>query len=504
MTLSTVVLAVLMYFGVLPLSSEYAAFYSVLILLFALWRPNLAFLLVVAWLPLEIVTVTPVEWGFTLRPYQWGALLLGVALGIRFLSGRLPGPLFRWGWIDTSLLLLVSGGVLSSVLAEGGTIKPALVLVSFFYIHLLSRIFLRTQSDALTASIFFAVPAGIMLGWAGLQNILFMLGKNPLAVMPGRPNGTLPEPDWLGLFLLLWLPPLLVILARRITPDISRWQRWLWPALGLLALFTVLILTVSRSAWLGALAADGMFFVTYFNVRGRAFRFRESFTLVNVVVVLFGLALLFVTQIPLSRFVLSERAVSTVSTWQTITIACSQTERPPKRIESTTELERYHCEHIPLEERDARHVRGEAVLTVERPDPNVGIRKRIYQAALGYIQMHPVLGIGWGSFGRDFGQDDRGAQYNASNLWLEVWLGTGLIGLMGLLGFLGSAGWFLVRAFRAGHHEVLVTILSAWLAGWLVFSCFNSALLLGFIWVVSALFPLLTPDARGSHASSND
>lgn len=490
-TLLAVILGWLGYAGVLPLSIEYFVFYSILVFLFALWRPSLAFLLLLALLPLEIVTLTPPEWGVALRPYQWVALLLGLALGVQWLSRRIHWPLFHWNHLDTLLSLLVGVIGLAGIISQGVAVKQSIVLASFLYLYFLGRIFLRTRESVRVALPFFLIPALMSLLWGVLQNVLFLSGQASWAVMPGRPNGTLPEPDWLGLFAVFALIPLLAWLVKRIEEKES-WRAYVTPFLGLGFVWLVLILTVSRSAWLAGGTAVAVFFaIVCINRVERSFDYAKAFLLARLIVVAFGLALIIVEAVPLSRFVLLERAASTASQFQTITIACREKVAIPEEIQHVDELAQYGCEHISLEEKTLRAERGEWVVTTERPDPNIDIRKMIYVKSWEVIQANPVLGIGLGNIGPILGVDERGASYNASNLFLEITLAGGVLALLVAVALMVVLIWYGLREWRHSRDPLLLTSLLALLVGFLIFNGFNTGLLLGFVWIWLALFSVI-------------
>lgn len=448
------------------------------------------FLLFVALLPLEIVSVTPQSFGFDLRPYQWVGVLLGAALSIRFITGRLSRPLFRWHVMDTFLMVLVSGVALSAVYSQSASLKQTLVVGSFLFLYFLGRLFLRNWQDVKLALTFFLASGILSLLWGIGQNILFLSGHEEFSIMPGRPNGTLIEPDWFGFFSLFILMPILVWFKERLLRGFSV-KELAVPFLVLLLTFTTLIITVSRSAWLGALILLGSFLTLTFYEKGKGFSFRPALILIECLIVIFGFALVLVETIPLTRFALIDRAASTTSHDQTITIACeSRQDYLPDYIEKTEDLAQFGCQHINLEDIPAFE-QDKWVTTIKRPDPNAVIRKRIYAISWQEIQTHPVFGIGWGNIGPKLGVDERGASFNASNLFLELWLGGGLLALGSFLSFIG---WTLYRAWLAWKQNLVNPSLApslALLAGFLVFNLFNTGLLLGFVWVWLALFPLV-------------
>ncbi len=491
---AAVVLTTLFYFGVLPLSVEYLLFYSLIIFLACLARPSWMFLLFVALLPLEIVTVTPPSLGFDLRPYQWVGGLLGLALGIRFITGRLARPLFHWHPVDIMLVTLVVGVTLSGFYSQQSAIsKQILVVGSFLFLYFLARLFLRSWQDAKSALPFFLASASLGLLWGIGQNLLFFAGQGEFSIMPGRPNGTLIEPDWLGFFSLFLLAPTLFWFKERSQKGFSV-KELVFPSFSLLLIFTVLIITVSRSAWLGALVLTGSFFFLAFYEKGKGFAFRSAGMFLQGLIVLFGLALVLVEVVPLTRFALIDRAASTASHDQTITIACDeQQDALPDSVSTAEDLARFGCRHINLEEVQAFEAEHKWVTTIKRPDPNVGIRKSIYETSWNEIQAHPILGIGWGNIGPKLGIDERGASYNASNLFLELWLGGGLLAL---LSFLILLVWNFRASYRGWMRDTLPEFFApmiALLLGFLVFNLFNTGFLLGFVWVWFAFFPLLFP-----------
>jgi hypothetical protein len=188
----------------------------------------------------------------------------------------------------------------------------------------------------------------------------------------------------------------------------------------------------------------------------------------------------------LTDFQLFNRAKSTGTGLQKITISCGKEIDLPQNITDTAELKRYGCRHIDLEEIESEKAAKNYVREIYRNDPNVDIRSRIYQKSWQEIKKHPILGIGWGSIGPILGQDERGASLNASNIFLEIWLGAGLVGL---LAFISILLYILFRAI-AGYYQAQSTeqkaasifIISSWF-GLIVFNLFNAGIFLAFFWV---------------------
>ncbi len=186
----------------------------------------------------------------------------------------------------------------------------------------------------------------------------------------------------------------------------------------------------------------------------------------------------------LTNFQLASRAQST-NGMQKITIACnSPVLFVNDKIGSLSDLAQHDCWHINLEEIVGQKAEGRFIQEVYRPDPNVGIRAKIYGVAFEQIKQHPLLGIGWGSISNILGTDERGSGLNASNIFLEIWLGSGLLGFLSfviLLGyiFVSSCGRFVAT----NGSDVAATFILLGLFAIFVPNLFNSGIFLGFVWV---------------------
>lgn len=487
--------------GVFPLAPVNFWFFSVILVLLGLYRPNWCFLFLVAVLPFEIIIVSPDTFLLSLRPYQWIFLTLSIALSVRVCFGRNRFPLFASSHLDYFLALIPIGALISGFIGGGQGIRLGIIVVSFYAFYLLGRVFLKTIGD-IRIAIVTLFASGLVTAVYGIaQNIAFEQGISSLhAVMPGRPNGFFAEPDWLGFFMALLLAFALARLASTLEQSADnlrhKWARFLFSAALLLPVLVVLILTVSRSAWLAAVAGAFTWAVTMMLIRGK-----ESFHLVlqsvQTLIIMFVVALLIVIDIPLTRFDLFQRAESTATGFQEITIACDALTNLPAVIQSIDELAAFDCRHINLEDRTALQSAGFSIQTVRRPDPNVAIRSEIYGRTWKEIKAHSVFGIGWGNIGPILGTDAQGSSYNASNVWLEIGLGAGLIGLFGLffaLGFIVYQGARLVR-FRDQSLAVVgaFPLVASFLVMFFVFNFFNAGLLIGLVWLAFAMLPPLLP-----------
>lgn len=487
--------------GLLPLDGVTLAFFSFVTLLFALYRPGWTFLLFIAVLPLEIVNLAPVSLGIALRPYQWLAALLFMAVALLFLSGRLPFRLFRPQWFDGLPILMALGAffALMNAPVPGAAFKQALVVTSFVGIYFLGRIFFRTLVDVRQALPFFLVSSGVVLGYAIWQNVRFLAGKESFQVMAGRPNATLSEADWLGMFALLCLSVGAFLLCHFVPDFLERGKKTVaslgifLTSLYLTLVFVVLIISVARSAWLGALALVVIIVgrgLLLWRSKGTALPLKETLHTAGLLLFTFLLAVLLVASLHLSPFPLLDRIQSTASGWQKITVSCKQSDTVlPEKLRDVTELAAYDCRHIALEEKRAETEAGRFVREVYRDDPNVAVRRDIYQTVGRLALEHPFSGIGWGSAAFFLGSDERGAGLNASNIFFEVWLGSGALGLLVFLILWSAIAWhsFLWYREAEGTPRLFALFLFATLIGFSIFNAFNSGILLGFFFIYLTL-----------------
>jgi len=139
-----------------------------------------------------------------------------------------------------------------------------------------------------------------------------------------------------------------------------------------------------------------------------------------------------------------------------------------------------------LEEIETEKENGKFVGEIDRHDPNVNIRGQIYAKSWQMIKNNPLLGIGWGAIGKSLGRDPRGVDLNSSNVFLEIYLGSGLIGFLCLVAFLGYILFSAIRRFFLAYNYFekafgLFIILSG--LAFLIPNMFNAGIMLGFFWV---------------------
>jgi len=443
------------------------------------------FLLLVILLPIEATNLAPFSSGPDIRPYQLLVVSIFFGIAVRALAGR-SVPKFPRPVATDLLLFLIPLGSLSSVLNAPDpavSIRLSVVLFSFFALYMLFRVYVRSSEDVSRIFPFALASSAIVAAESVFQNVMFLSGNGTLEVMPGRPNGPFSEADWLGMFLVLSVSILLAsgyVVASRAGSVRSFFRakrsRYLVSVLALV--LSALIVTVSRSAWIGAAVSVTLAFALAF-LSGR--RIIASFLLSTAISV--AIALSAVMIVPLTDFDLSGRAGSVGSGLQTITVSCENGSEIPARVGTTDELSTVGCRHINLGEIDTERAAGRIIAETERADPNVSIRKRIYAESFSLALRHPFLGIGWGSVSATLGTDERGTDLNASDVFLEVWLGSGALGLFGFSGFLLLLAFRSLRDFFRSHGTFPFFMLVSF-SGIVVFGLFNSGILLGFFWAL--------------------
>jgi hypothetical protein len=484
------------------------AIIAIFVLIFSLYRPGWAFLFFISTLALENINIAPSVLGNTVRPYQFLAFFIFLALFLRYLikKGNLDFPKFFW--VDYLFILFSLGGFLSALFSiqKAMSFKQALVALSFVAIYFLIRIYIQTLADLKRIIPFFVSSGIIVVLYAIWQNLMFVKGFKSFEIMPGRPNATFAEADWLGIYLVFLLAAVFSIIYSKSKKKSGLANATYWLLVTLI--FIALILTVSRSAWLGAIVVSIVFLKTVLlngKIKFSSFKWRNFFIMLGGVTFSAILSLAIVFIFHLTNFQLFNRAQSTGSGLQKITIACPSVFSPDvpmlKRgafIKNLEELEVYNCRHINLEDINDSLSRGYNVSEVYRPDPNINIRADIYQKSIAQIKLHPILASGWGNISLILGQDERGAGLNASNIFLEIWLGSGLIGIASFLIILGYIVIKSIRMYFGGNEEketiAVFTILGFFAI--IVPNLFNSGIFLGFLWLYFGISISLLSDEK--------
>ncbi|QQS15707.1 MAG: O-antigen ligase family protein [Candidatus Moraniibacteriota bacterium] len=508
----------LFFFGnsqVFPLGITDFIFFSILAFFFALYRPGWAFLIFLALLPFEMVDISPGVLPLSLRPYQLLSGVILLSMGIRFATKRLPFPIMRFRWFDTLPIIFGIGGVLSISCSADvpSAAKQAVVVFSFVAIYFLSRQFLGGARDARRIVLFLVLSSVGTALFALWQSVRFTAGHAAFEVMPGRPNAFFSEPDWLGMFFILSGTIALALLFLDLTRNrvtegemlsghllSDRCRRTFRQSAVLLLSFaflalswTGILLTVARSAWVGFALSSFLFPMLLLwedSWRLRSWQWTRMAKGYVIIALSFVAAILVIRGFRLTTFDLTDRAGSTASGQQEITVSCDTSGVLPKSIESVSELASYGCRFIRLEDMNAEQAAGKFVTTVFRPDPSIEARRAISQKTTEILVSHWLFGIGWGGIGNILGTDDRGASLNASNAFLEAWLGGGLISALSFLMLWTLVPLYALRRFfvsaresdQGSYRAIAVFFLLSWV-GFTVFNLFNSGILLGFVWV---------------------
>jgi hypothetical protein len=501
--------------GMLPMRTGDFVFFVILILAFALYRPGWAFMLFIGTIAMENINLAPERLGIDIRPYQLIGGLLFLAIAIRFFSKKLYFKLAKLGWADYLVFLIPLASLFSIFNSQSpkAELKFALILFSFAVIFLLVKNYIQNSYDLKKSLPFFLSSTFVIMLYAFWQNVRFAKGLNAFSVMPGRPNGTLTEPDWLGFYLVLVIAcvyALIYFFIQKYNDEkIARRINLVAIYFYLILAFALLLISVSRSAWLGTAAMTAVFLLAIFT--NLKFNFHDwqwklAIKIKLGIIGFFLLSLGAVYLFHLTTFQLFNRVVSTGGA-QKITISCDSDCRDAKfcvstggagaTIDDVSELAQYGCRHINLEEIEAEKNQGRFVTEINRSDPNVNVRAEVYRKSLSQIKAHPILGIGWADISEVLGKDPRGASLNSSNIFLETYLGSGFIGFLSLLIILGT---IFIRALVAFFRETdleqktfALFILTSWI-GLVIFNLFNAGIMLGFFWVWLGIASALKPE----------
>lgn len=488
-TLGIGVIIVLGHIGAFPFSVIWGVVISLALSVLAFFHPRIMFGVFFASIVFERIPVFVIE-GMDFRWYQIEAVSLAVGLLLRWISGKenIRNFLSSLGWID-----LVIGGIfvsssISALINKGFSVQQTLVLGSFIFIYFLVRFGIRGKEDILRYFPFLTGSFFIVAIYGIVQNILFLGGWVSGEVMLGRPNATFAEADWLGIYVGVGVIfSAISIFLSIITPP----RNFLMKGISYILSYEifllggiVLLLTMARSAWLatilGLLAVGGVL------LWKRGFRVTLHWGKNIALAGIFVLGIVLVSR--LTPFELGNRVQSIGTGLQEITIACVKgydKERIPRVIDNKEELDLYGCQHINLEEIESYSYNGYEIQKVFRKDPSTGVRKNIWSTALEIIQKNIFWGIGWGNIGTYLGTDDYGVTLNSSNIFLEFWLGSGVIGVV-FFGFLfGYILTGLLRKLALDDIENQSVVLGLFGVGVviLISNMFNSGHFLAIFWV---------------------
>jgi len=503
-------------FGVLPIPKiQDFIFFAVIFLIFALYRPGWAFLFFIGTIALENINLAPEIIGITIRPYQFIGGLATLAVLIRIIFRRVNFELPKFRMIDWAVVVFAVSGFVSvlGALNRGVSFKHSVIALSFTALYFLTRIFIQNPEDLKRVIPFFLSSSCVVTLYGIWQNIRFNQGLNNFEAMPGRPNATFAEADWLGMYLVLLIAVIYALVyyfsevqndGELLNSKSQTNSKFKIQNLSLLFLyillslsFILLILTVSRSAWLGAVAVAVAYLsiiFTQLKFNPKEWQWKKTLNIKIGILISLAIAIGAVYFFQLTTFQLWNRAGSTASGLQEITISCNNASRseclavPIKDklfLNNVSELEEYCCRHIDLEDIEKETNLGRFVTVANRPDPNINVRAQIYQKSWETIKTNPILGIGWGNSGSILGRDGRGVDLNSSNIFLETWLGSGILGFLTLVFIFGYVIIRSLAMFGRGNIDETVTGLFILLTAVaiLIPNLFNAGIFLGFLWV---------------------
>lgn len=486
--------------GFLPLKTVGDfTFLVILGLALALYRPSWTFAFLIGSLVLENVGLAPELFHFTLRPYQFFSIVVILALMFQIVNRNNFLKLPNFGFADLAVGVFVFAGFLSSFAAQEKSLafKQSIIAASFAALYFLVRVYLQKLEDLKKIAPFFLATSLVSIFYAIWQNVRFSKGAVSYEAMLGRPNATFAEADWLGMFLAFLMSVTFAIIyylnkknnsSKHIIFNefsILKLLNYIFLVLILIAL----ILTVSRSAWLGGIIVTLGFLKASLldgSWKFSNWKWKSMFVEAGSVGTAFFVSILAVYLFGLTNFQLGGR-VASAGGMQKITIACPADLDYviPQNIKNLDEIK--PCRHINLEDIEKEKSLGNVIEEVYRPDPNVGIRAKIYRVALEQIKAHPIFGIGWGNIGRMLGIDERGSALNASNILLESWLGAGLLGFLSIVFLLAYLLFSGIRGIVEKENEVASIFVLLGLFAIMVPNLFNSGIFLGFVWAFLAV-----------------
>ncbi len=469
---------------------------SIGLFVLALYNPLVVFALFVGVIPLEIVNIAPDTVEIALRPYQLLGIIIFGAVIIRKVFGVSGQEFLTLGIIDKLMIVLtlLSFVGLFWVTNVDVALKQTIILTSFVILYFVTRLFVRSKEDVLSLFPIIISSATVVGLYAIIQNILYKNGLEHMEVMPGRPNATFVEADWLGMYLVFIIAIILAYLYY------NAYHKHLWKffdgaLIGVTIIaFVTLVLTVARSAWLGTAVVIVVYVLILFLQKKYKLFARHSLWIASMGVS----SILIVWMFGLTSFELGNRLQSTNNGLQEITISCQCSGQTCLSttlvIDNVDELEQYNCRHINLEEIDGEVALGNIVTKIHRTDPNIAVRAQVYKKTISYIKQKPFLGYGWGSSAGLLGEDESGTPLNTSNIFLEIALSVGLIGLGIFIVMFGSMVVYSIKMLRTSNSMMIKSVAIFTILGVvaiIVPNLFNAGLFLGFVWVFLGMVDVL-------------
>lgn len=428
-------------------------------------------------IPFEIYTVHVGSF-VELRFYQIAVLLLLGLVGYRYARGQISAAellrLFRSPMSRLFVVFVLCAAVSlwnSPNILRG--VQETLVLISFLVIYWVTMFHVNQKKD-LDGVFYVALASSLVTALIALaQVVAYKMGLELIEVMPGRPNSILPEPDWLGFFMVFSLVILLIVpFLRRSEKDwrLVRLFDKRYLTYGLQALFfIVIILTIARASWLAATAVIGAYLLITFIDDNNPFLMPIAQGVRIFFVFLLSLGIIY--SLHLTPFSLKNRALSIV-TGQEVHAVMTDPETGKEVSIKKSEIENYTKKGIEVKQKKVE-------------DINISRRTESFTDNFDIILKHPLLGIGFGGIETVFGKG-----VNANNIFMEVWIATGTLGLIIFLLVLYClvrewVVYFVKRRNRQNTAYLLFVILG--LVAMVIPNMFNSGLFLGFFWIYLGL-----------------
>ncbi|MBI2589811.1 O-antigen ligase family protein [Candidatus Berkelbacteria bacterium] len=433
---------------------------------FALWlaraifkNPTQGWLAIIFFLPFERIPSLEVG-GLTLRiNFLLGALTL-LALGFQLLTRRRRAQPFIPSWPLLIFLIATGLSVFGARESTRSLFVFGFILFTASFGWLVSQ-FIRSQEDFKRVIRVLLISAGVVVAFGlyqflgdaiGLPSSLTGLNQGYTKEVLGFPRiqAFSIEPLYLGNFLLLPISLLASLLLLRVKSYQTLWH-WLLFSLMLI----VFVLTVSRGAYLGGLAAAGVIFLTL-----PRFVLAPRFLLA-------GLGLFILTTLGVYFFLGQGREDA---------------------------LEQF-AEHVQIQD----FAVGESTQ---------GRLVAFIQAKQAWEE-HPWLGIGLGNFGfyvKGYPDPRSLESFDiVNNQYLEILAETGLIGLGAFLAFILLLLARAIVAYRAVKEPLLQAVLlgaTAAVVGLLVQYNFFSTLYIIHVWVFIGFLVAISNLILKSHATN--
>ena len=376
-------------------------------------------------------------------------------------------------WLGIGFTLFSALGIINSPL-KSYSIKQLAVLILLIVLGIFFETNFKTHQKQISA----ALAWGLFLSSiaAIYQNVAFEYGWPHFEAMAARPNAFFPEPDWLGLFLVLGLVPFLVWVG--IKREKSRLPKILinkYLFYSFLVVNTIaIILTVARASWLALFAEMGVILIlllyklgighwTLDTQKSSQYSVPSSqlFKTVTAFISLIIFSLIIINIFHLTRFNIPDRFRSIILREHIVTLA-----------QNPATGEKFK---INLEEVNYYKNLGYSIQEEYTRDENVASREEKVASTWDIIRQHPVWGSGLGVtlIATNY-------QHNANNLFLEWWASAGLGGLfliIGLLVYLLSKGTALIKKDFSKAQIIL-----AGTVGFIIVNLFNASIFLAFAW----------------------